>query len=95
MRILVFGDSITQGFWDTEGGWVGHISRYYIEQTIKTQNYNIPTIFNLGVSGDTSNEVLARFENEVKARLWPGEEIVIIISTGVNDCYIKAGKKCF
>lgn len=29
MRVLVFGDSITQGFWDTEGGWVERLRKYY------------------------------------------------------------------
>jgi lysophospholipase L1-like esterase len=50
MRILVFGDSITQGFGDTEGGWVERLRHDYDVETIKDlrANTNYPTIFNLG-----------------------------------------------
>ncbi len=86
MRVLVFGDSIAQGFWDTEGGWATRLRRYYDERQAKnTLENDEPTVFNLGISGDMTKDVVARLENETKARQWPGEELSFIISTGVND----------
>lgn len=31
VRVLVFGDSITQGFWGTRGGWVDKLRQHYDE----------------------------------------------------------------
>ncbi len=92
MRALVFGDSITQGFWDPEGGWVNAIRKYYDLQNISGEDKNAPTIFNLGISGDTSTDILARFQSETENRKWPGEEFAIVFSVGVNDSYIKSGE---
>jgi lysophospholipase L1-like esterase len=92
MRVLVFGDSITQGFWDIEGGWVSRLRKSYDQIAIETDDYDQPTIFNMGVSGNSSNEILDRFNNEAKARLWPGEEMVFIFSIGVNDTRIEGDK---
>jgi lysophospholipase L1-like esterase len=88
MRVLVFGDSITQGFWDVEGGWVARIRRHYDQQIIDGTNNDPPTIFNLGVSGDSSDDVLARFESETKARA--KEELAFVIAIGVNDARTRA-----
>ena len=89
MRILVFGDSIAQGFWDVDGGWVNMIRKQFDQQVICGTNIDSPTVFNLGVSGDSSSDILMRFEHEVKARA--SEELAIIISVGVNDSRIEAG----
>lgn len=89
MRVLIFGDSITQGFWDIDGGWVNRIRKYYDQQMIDNTNNDPPTIFNLGVSGDSSDDVLARFESETKARA--REELAFVIAVGVNDARTKAG----
>ncbi|MBI5906829.1 hypothetical protein HY857_02135 [Candidatus Saccharibacteria bacterium] len=85
MRVLIFGDSITQGFWDTEGGWVGRLRKHYDEIQLLDLSKEQPTIFNLGISGDFTKSVVARLESETKARLWPGEEIVYIFAVGLND----------
>lgn len=89
MRVLIFGDSITQGFWDIEGGWVSRIRKHYDQQMIDGTDNDPPTIFNLGVSGNSSDDVLARFENETKARAT--EEIAFVVAIGVNDARTKAG----
>ena len=85
MRVLVFGDSISQGFWDTEGGWVQRIRKHYDELLVRNNDSNQPTVFNLGVSGDFTSSVLKRFKHEVEARIWPGEEFTFIFSIGMND----------
>jgi len=87
MRVLVFGDSIAQGFWDTEGGWVARLRRHYDERQIKDlRNNDEPTIFNLGVSGGTSKTILARFGAETLARRTK-EPMAFLFSTGLNDSY--------
>jgi lysophospholipase L1-like esterase len=88
MRVLVFGDSITQGFWDIDGGWVSRIRKHYDQQMIDGTDNDPPTIFNLGVSGNSSDDVLARFDNETKARAT--EELAFVVAIGVNDARTKA-----
>jgi len=86
MRVLVFGDSITQGYWDTEGGWVDLLRKYYDElQTQDLEGRDEPTIFNLGVSADNTEDILARIEPETKARTRHGNLPIVIIQIGVND----------
>lgn len=85
MRVLVFGASITQGFYDTEGGWVNRLRKYYDTLLINNPSVDQPTVFNLGISGDTSKDVLKRFETEARARVWPGEKFTFIFSIGTNN----------
>jgi lysophospholipase L1-like esterase len=89
MRVLVFGDSITQGFWDVEGGWVSRLRKAYDQKAIETDDYDQPTIFNMGVSGNSSDDVLVRFDNETKVRA--NEELAFVFAIGVNDARTKAG----
>lgn len=90
MRVLVFGASITQGFWDTEGGWVARLRKHYDQIQIKNPTaYDQPEIFNLGISGDTTQGVLKRFKSETEARLWPGEKFAFIFSVGTNNAVIE------
>lgn len=92
MRVLVFGDSTTQGFWDSEGGWVTRLRKFYdLLQLEDLKNRDEPTVFNLGISGGTSTTILSRFDAETKARD-NGGGLCIIITTGLNDSY-QIGKK--
>jgi lysophospholipase L1-like esterase len=85
MRVLVFGASITQGFWDTEGGWVQRLRRFYDEQKVKDikNEGGYPDIFNLGVSADTSKDVVNRLDIEVSARR--RNEMIIVFCVGTNN----------
>lgn len=89
MRVLIFGDSITQGFWDTDGGWVQRIRKAYDEETIKA-DYELPTIFNMGISGDSSGDIVERFEAETKAR-YNDDGVGFVFAVGVNDSRTKSG----
>ena len=72
--ICVFGDSIAWGASDSEkGGWVERLKIYMGE-------HRSGNVYNLGVSGDTTNDLLERFEQEAKAR----ESDVIIFAVGTN-----------
>jgi lysophospholipase L1-like esterase len=88
MRVLVFGASVTQGFWDTEGGWVQRLRKYYDKQQVDNWSNERPTIFNLGVSGDSTREILKRLEAETQARQ-TDRGLAFIISVGVNDSFIR------
>jgi len=90
MRILVFGDSISQGFFDKDGGWFESLKRCSSKEFTQASDYL--TFFNMSISGDFSKNVLARLENELQARVWPGEDQVIIFAVGINDSIIVSGK---
>ena len=85
MRILAFGDSITQGFFDKDGGWVNRLREYFDSIKIQNNDLSQPTVFNMGISGDFTSSVLSRAENETKARKWPGEDFIFILAIGTND----------
>ncbi|MEK7481915.1 MAG: GDSL-type esterase/lipase family protein [Patescibacteria group bacterium] len=84
MRILVFGDSITYGVWDREGGWAQRLRKFLDEKTLIEQDFYC-LVYNLGISGDTSEDLLERFEFETKQRIKEKEDTVIIFSIGGND----------
>lgn len=88
--ILVYGDSTVQGFWDTEGGWVQRLRSYLDTTFLKDPDRYYP-LFNLGVSGDTSQDLLERFQSETKNRLNEAQnksEVIILVSVGTNDSMI-------
>jgi lysophospholipase L1-like esterase len=87
MRVLVFGASVTQGFWDTEGGWVQRLRKYYDEQQVQNWTNERPTIFNLGISGDSTREILKRLEAEAMVRQ-TDRGLAFIFSVGVNDSFV-------
>jgi lysophospholipase L1-like esterase len=90
MRVLIFGDSTTQGFWDSQGGWVERLRKYFDARHISGQDDDTPAVFNLGVSADASDNLLERFNNEAKAR--NRDELAIVFDIGCNDARTKEGK---
>jgi len=88
--VCIFGASSTQGFYDLEkGGWADRLKIYAYEKSLKSSDYY--EVFNLGVSGNTSRDLLKRFESEAKAR----SPDIIVISLGDNDSGIKVPLKEF
>ena len=75
-KICVFGDSISQGYNDYRwGGWIDRLKIYF-----NLSDYDIP-VFNLGVSGDNTFDLLKRFKVESEAR----NPELIIFAIGIND----------
>jgi len=78
--ICVFGDSIAWGAWDTEkGGWV---------ERLKLHLWSVHEdfeVYNLGISGDTTENLLKRFNVETEAR----KPDIVIFAMGVNDDIVK------
>ncbi len=88
--IFAFGMSTTYGAWDIEGGWVQRLRSYLDKRCLESslsEKYWY-TVYNLGISGGYTSDLLARFEAEIKPRLWEDEENIIIINTGKNDALI-------
>lgn len=92
MRVLVFGDSIAHGFYDSRGGWVQRFASEAHMKTLESLNtggsYSVE-VHNLGVSGDTAEGVLHRMESEVESRRLYDETDVIVIAIGTNDAVLK------
>ena len=91
-NILVFGDSITFGFYDTKGGWADRLKKYLLDKSINEKLEHDLKVYNLGISGDTSKEIIDRFDNETRPRNWTSQETVVIISIGLNDSILINGK---
>jgi len=81
--ILAFGASITFGRGNSvNGGWAGRFKKYFEAQDY----YN--SLYNLGIPGDSTTDLLRRFEVECQARIKfkrPGDKFVILIGIGTND----------
>ncbi len=76
MTICIFGDSITWGACDSErGGWATRLRNYF-----EAKGGNVD-IYNLGISGDHTADLLERIETEARAR----KPEIIIFAIGIND----------
>lgn len=85
MRVLVFGDSITYGAWDTQAGWVERIKRTAHELTVQSEGKNKIQVINLGIGGDSSTKILKRMPVEIEARYSASWPFVFVITFGAND----------
>jgi lysophospholipase L1-like esterase len=90
VEIMTFGDSITLGVWDKEGGWVQRLRNFLEKKNSPTsRNFYYP-IYNLGVDADTTASLLDRIENDIKKRLVVDTKLIIIIKIGEADsCLVK------
>tara|TARA_Y100000034_G_C6873559_1_gene399154 strand:+ start:572 stop:1153 length:582 start_codon:yes stop_codon:yes gene_type:complete len=78
--ILCFGDSITFGKTDRQNCWVSLLRKKFED------NHNY--VYNLGIPGNTSFDLVERFEIESKARCFikrKGDKHLILVSIGTND----------
>lgn len=91
-QILIFGASSTHGNGDELGGWAHRIRLHVIKKTMDDPDKYHGNVFNLGVPGDSAEDVLNRIEPEIKARLFYPETI-ILLSVGTNDSRIKYDNK--
>jgi len=86
MRICVFGDSIAWGSIDfEEGGWVTRLRNHCVRNHIEHGGPDV-SVYNLSISGDTSSDVLARFDVEIQARKRHLKNV--IFSIGTNDAAV-------
>jgi lysophospholipase L1-like esterase len=90
-QILIFGDSITYGASDLEGGWASRLRKYVDHKGLTDpEYYNL--VYNLGISGNNTTDILKRFEFEVQQRIKEEGETAIIFLIGTNDSQLFKGK---
>lgn len=94
--MLVFGDSIAWGAWDREGGWVARLQKEANSTTVETNFEKYQAVYNLSISGDKSDLLLERFEQELRLRLnEEGECLEIVFAVGINDSLYSAATDKF
>lgn len=86
MNVLIFGDSITHGQYDSQGGWANRLTADEFAQKTQNPDKEINYIYNLGIGGDTTRSVIRRMLSEISARKWSSEtQFALVIAIGVND----------
>lgn len=86
-RICFFGDSITVGYNDAEGlSWPGRLCRGLVS------GMKSVTCYNLGVNGDTSRDIGARWRRETEARSREGGPGALVFAFGLNDAAVRVGE---
>lgn len=81
-RLLFFGDSFTAGAGDPAAlGWAGRVAAACMPLTP----------YNLGVRGETSVQVAARWRSETAVRLTDAAAFGVVFCVGANDC-VDAGR---
>lgn len=87
--LVVFGDSIAYGAWDSEGGWVERLKRYVATKSIASELRYWGYVYNESVAGDTSGDVLNRLEHGLKGKVLAPEETILLLSIGINDAHTR------
>lgn len=88
MIIYLVGDSITQGYWDSKGGWADRIKAEVLTRDIASGFKYYHGVHNLGVDGNTTQQALERFDSETEARHWRNSEYGVVIAIGTNDTVV-------
>jgi len=92
LRIICFGDSITYGESDPiNGGWADQLKNDYVlayQDSIRQET----VLYNLGVGGETTDGLAARFNNEYLSRAINSQKSLVIFSYGANDIVIHKNK---
>jgi len=92
MRTLIFGDSISQGYYDLAiGGWANMLLLDTLKHKVRNVD-NTSEVFNVSVSGDDISRVIVRLANEIEVRKWEDEPILLVFSIGFNDTRIENDK---
>ena len=79
-RITFIGDSLVAGTGDQDYlGWPGRICK-----AARARGHEV-TCYNLGIRGNTSADILARWRREAEARDVASDDCRLIFSFGVND----------
>ncbi len=86
INVCIFGDSIVWGADDSiHGGWVEKLKTKLMSKD-SNDSY---TLYNQGVCGDTTQELLMRFQIEAQAR----KPNILLFGIGINDACWRKQKK--
>jgi lysophospholipase L1-like esterase len=86
MQLFCFGDSLTYGAWDSQGGWVARV-RSTLDASSATVKPYPHLVYTFGVPGNSSAQVLDRFvfEFEHSFNEERGKQTAVIFQCGTND----------
>ena len=88
IRICFVGESFVNGTGDSEYlGWTGRVCQGLARRDLVVTHYN------LGIRGETSAELLLRWQRECDRRLPANCDNRIVFSFGTNDTTIRDGKR--
>lgn len=94
-QIFAFGDSITWGAWDEEGGWADRLKKEIVEYVDRRPGQEI-VFYNLGIPSNRIDQLLERFQTEVDARFdEDNQEKYFIFAFGANDAAYKIRERKF
>ena len=80
VRVLFFGDSYTAGVGDATGlGWTGRLAAVAAAEGLPVTGYP------LGVRGETSIQVAARWRAEARVRMLAPADHRLVLCVGAND----------
>lgn len=92
MVICFIGDSLTQGIGDALAlGWPGRLARESF--ALDPERARSLTVYNLGLRGDSSLRIAARWRRETDLRRRPGEDMALVFSFGAADRVHKAPRE--
>lgn len=86
-QIVIFGDSITFGMWDESGGWPVRVNQYYTKRVLESNLEEFISVYGMGIPGNTTEDLLTRFEFEMTQRINLEQVTTIIFAIGVNDSH--------
>lgn len=81
VNVIIFGDSLVYGLMDQSS--LGYSLR--LKSSFESLKNGIYTFYSLGISGETTQDLLNRFENEAQTRYQRDSDNIIILATGIND----------
>jgi len=84
-KVFFLGDSLTQGLWDTRGGWASRLIGDLHKASNATSNHADYMGYNLGIGGDTSTGLRGRVERELRPRFGVDEQLIGVVAIGAND----------
>ena len=85
-KVFIFGASVTYGVGATALGWSDQL-----KQAVNGLMYEpggigeVAEVYNLGIPGETTKQVAARMEQEIIPRSKSQDQLMIILSVGLND----------
>lgn len=86
-HILIFGASTVHGVGGEQGGWADKIKASLYKEMFGPSGERVCEVYELGIPGTALQDVQARFESELKARIKASlpNDVYVIFSAGTND----------
>jgi len=95
-QIFAFGDSITWGCWDVNGGWADLLKKEIVQYLDNLSMDREIVFYNLGIPSNRTDQLIQRFKGEVDARFDDdNQERYFIFAFGANDAAFKIKEQVF